>query len=290
MKKGFLFFLLLVVYVVQIYGGAWTQKKGSGYFQLSFQTLSSDEFHGANGDKYSFFNLKDNEVSFYGEYGITDDVTMTANIPFYKNLSGSHFLPAPPECNDPGTNCIVFTDESSLNGISDISIGAKIKIAQMSKTVLSASLQLGIPTGESEFEKSLRLGDGEFNQIVKFNIGHSFYPVPSYMSFSIGYNNKTEGYSDQILGSLEGGYSFLGRKLLVMMKIRMLFSIGNGDGTQKGGPNQLFADDQQYIAITPELAYKLTDSIGINASVTTGALAENIISALVFRTGIYFTM
>ena len=272
--------ILLFITANILQAGAWTQGKNKYYFQASYQSLSGDQFYDADGNKISMNKLTDHTISLYGEYGLTDDITIFGYIPFYKDLTI--------EDTEGGIIPDVKTVGGDRNkgGVSDIDFGAKIKLASYKQSVFSASVLFGIPTGDSDEQGGLVLGDGEFNQAVIFNAGHSLYPLPSYITWGLGYNNRTEGYSDEIFAYLEGGYSFMERKLTLILKVRGLFSVDNGDGLAKGGYGKVFADEQSYIAYGPTINYKLNKNLGINASVTTGAAASNIISALVYRVGI----
>ena len=97
--------------------------------------------------------------------------------------------------------------DDSETGIGDASLGFKVLLKKIGQTVLSGSLNLGLPTGESTPDGDLLIDD-EFNQAITIQTGHSLYPTPSYLNLFISFNNRNSGFSDEFRYGVEGGYSF----------------------------------------------------------------------------------
>jgi len=130
------------------------------------------------------------------------------------------------------------------------------------------------------------LSDGEFNQIIGFEVGHSLYPSSAYISGSIKFNNRNEGYSDQMYYSIEGGYCGL-KNLLLNVRVHALQSFHNGNNLIPRH-SFLFANNQQFIAFKLGAFYNLFNGFGVSTSFESGIIAYNIQSAPVFAVGIFF--
>ena len=271
-------FILIICVSNNIFAGGWTKKKGKFYIQLSSQYMSSSKFHDINGTLVKINTLSDFTLSLYTEYGITDNLSLVAYLPFYHRLALN-------KIQGSGSGTVYFPG-AVKNGISDSDIGIKYKLAEEGQSVLSAGFSLGIPFGDSNDSNGLLTGDDEFNQKINLQFGHSFYPLPIYFSAFAGYNFRHKGYTDEFNFGVEAGYIF-GNKLLAIFRITGLKPLRNGDNTIAGGAGGLFSNKQQYISYGPELLYSLTDNLGITAGVNSGTWARNVLSAYVYRIGIY---
>ena len=274
MKKILLSKILIIAFSTTLFAGAWTQKKSTGYFQLGSQLLSAKKEYDAEGNKSSIPNFNDITINFYGEYGLSNDFTLIANIPFYRSLKFDGWTPA--------------GKEVSKTGISDSHLGVKIKLKEFSQNVLSLTTLLGIPLGERNDSTGLWTGSEEWNQIIMLNFGRSFYPLDFYLSSSVGYNNRTNGFSDEIRYSLEGGYFVIKNKLLLILRIGGVASLKNGSLGNVSGIAGLYANNQNFLAYGPEVHYSITNKIGLIAKFESGAMVKNAPSAIAYGFGIYF--
>ncbi len=273
MKKILFILFILFITSTEYFAGAWTQKKSSGYFQLGSQFLSAKKAYDAEGNKFPIPDFTDITINFYGEYGLTNDLSLIANIPFYRSLKFDGFPPA---------------GEVSKSGISDSHLGVKIKLTEFSQNVLSASAMVGIPLGERNDSTGLWTGSEEWNQRVMVNFGRSFYPLDLYLSSSLGYNNRTNGFSDEIRYSLEGGYFVIKNKLLLILRLAGVASLKNGSLGNVSGVAGLYANDQNFLAYGPEVHYSITNKIGLIAKFESGAMVKNAPSAIAYGFGIFF--
>jgi hypothetical protein len=272
--------LILVVFLpYMISASGWTQKKNSGYFQLGGLIMSGDKFYNNDGDKISMPKLTDFSLSLYAEYGVTNELTLFGSFPFFKSLSLD-------EIKDDITNTVVSESESK-SGLSDFDIGLRYNLGKLGSTSFTAGIMFGLPVGDDKIENGLLLGDGEFNQQIFVGFGHSFNG-PIYLAGKIGFNNRVEGYSDEFHYSFEAGYR-VSNPLLVMFKARGVKSLNNGDAV-KGGIGGLFANNQEFLAYGIESIYSLSKTTGLNAGIYSGALTKNVISALVFKAGVYYKL
>jgi hypothetical protein len=276
-----LLFSILFIFILSknITAGAWTQQKGNGYFQIGSQIIRANKFYEPGGKKIDITTLGDYTITFYAEYGLTKDLTIFTSIPFFRRLT----LNRVEEIN---SGVELFPGDTK-NGISDFDIGVKYGIAKFGSTVLSTSLNFGIPVGDNEQKNGLYTGDGEFNQQLAIGIGHSFSGT-FYLSADVGFNRRVKGYSDEIRYNLEFGYSW--QKLIFIMKASGVETLRNGVDAVLGGAGGLFANNQQYLVFGPEIVYSFNESIGVNAGAVTATRAENVVSGIAYRVGVFFKL
>jgi hypothetical protein len=254
--------------------GAWTQKKGRGYYKVDFRYLSATKIYDSVGVKESIPKFTDVTIGIFVSYGITDDLTTFVNFNAFKNVSLDSLASA-------------FGSDNDVKNIGDLDIGFKYRLANFGKTVISVKLILGLPTGLSTPDGGLWTGSGNFNQLLGLEVGHSFYPLPIYLSGGIAFNNRSNGFSDEFKYIIEGGYKFT-KKLSLTLRFHGVVSFKNGDPSVKGGFG-IFSNNQEFIAYNAALVYKISDSFGINGYYESGTNGKNIISAPVFNIGVFFT-
>jgi hypothetical protein len=280
-KKSIVYFCLLFLFlssVNQVGAGAWTQKRAQGFYKLSFRLIRADRFYEPTGNKIDIPTLSDYTTTFYGEYGVTDWLTLVANVPVFKRITLNKQV---------GSNSgFVFFEGDSKSGVADSEVGVRFGLLRGGGSVLSIEVLFGLPIGDDSQTNGLLTGDGEFNQLIKAQFGHSFYPVPLYFSGEFGINNRTKGYSDEWYYAAEIGYTF-SNKFLVSFKLRGVESRKNGNDTVVGGMGGLFANNQSYLSFGPEVSYIINETFGISAGIESATQAENVLSAPAFSFGIF---
>lgn len=260
-------FLLVFFLPTTAFPGAWTQKRGHGYYKLGLRIIRADQFYDANGDNASIPTLTDAGAALYTEYGLTDRLTAIANLQIFRRLTRE----AP---------------DDSKSGLSDSDLGVRWHLFSKGRTVVSAEVLLGLPLGDDTHPNGLLTGDGEFNQLVRLQVGRSFYPSPFYLTAEVGFNNRTEGYSDEVHYGVEIGYT-LQQKFLLIFRLRGLESLDNGSENIAGGMGGLYANNKRYLAYGPELNFLLNDVIGLSAGLEGAFFAENEPAAPAVSFGIF---
>lgn len=259
------------------FAGAWTQKKSMGYYKLGFRMIRATEYYGPSGKKVDIRTFSDYTTTLYAEYGLTSRITIVASIPF-KRLTINRA--------ETKSGALIF-DGAARNGISDSDLGVRFGFFSMGSSVLSGEIILGLPIGSDESPDLLLTGDGEFNQSYKLQFGHSLWPKPFYFSLEGGLNNRTKGYSDEIIYAAEAGYQF-NPKLFFVFKARGVETLENGDDGITGGAGGISGNDQRYLAFGPELAYKFTQSAGVVVGLQSATRTRNVMSGIVFSVGLFF--
>ena len=281
MKKSIVYFCLLFLFLSsanQVTAGAWTQKRGQGFYKLSFRLIRADQFYEPTGNKIEIPTLSDYTTTFYGEYGLTARLTLVVNVAVFKRVTLNKQV---------GSNSgFVFFEGDSKSGVADSEVGVRFGLLRGGSSVLSAEILFGLPIGDDSQTNGLLTGDGEFNQLIKAQFGHSFYPKPLYFSAEFGFNNRTKGYSDEWHYAAEIGYTF-SNKFLVSFKLRGVESRKNGNDTVVGGMGGLFANNQSYLSYGPEVSYIINETFGISAGIESATRAENVLSAPAFSFGVF---
>ncbi|MEE9431030.1 MAG: hypothetical protein V3V16_08325 [Melioribacteraceae bacterium] len=269
--------LIIVTSTHRINASGWTKESGKGFYSLEYRVLSGSKYHNAGGINVAIPKLTDIAFNFYAEYGLTNNLTTILNFPFYKikTHDGSGFH-------------LEFGLENENSGIGDFDFGFRYRLWVDGQTTISSSFILGIPISQEEGVNTnfgLPLGDGEFNQTLGLEFGHSLYPMPAYISGSIHFNLRSKGYSEQLYYSVEVGYKVFSN-LLLNIRIHALQSLHNGNNT-KLVHRFLFSNNQQFIAYKFGMLYNIAPKFGVSASFESGIVAYNIQSAPVFSIGIF---
>lgn len=280
MQRILSFFVAIAVLasVADVEAGAWTQAKGSGFYKLGSQLARGQKIRDMGGSEMSIPTLADYTFSLYGEYGLRDNLTLIGYLPFFKRITLNKQVGRP--------SGFVYFAGDDVSGIADAQLGLRYRLANLGATVVSAALVLGVPLGDDTQPNGLLTGDGETNQILTLQVGHSLYPKPAYFNVDIGFNNRVKGYSDEYLYACEIGYTFK-EKLTAILRLRGLESLENGDDGVHGGMGGLYANNQSYMTYGPELIYNLDDRTGISLSAAGTARVQNALVAPVFSLGFF---
>jgi len=284
MKKYILLSTLLVMSVSfsAIAGGGWTPKKKKGYFKFGQNILRSSKFYSPSGDIIDVNTISLYTTSIYGEYGLTDRLAAIVYAPlFVRNTINKQ------ESRQTG---MLISDGDMANAIGDLDLGIKYALIYDKSIALSASLTLGIPTGITNGGEGqiLQTGDGEFNQLVKLEASKSFYPRPLYVSTLVGFNNRSEGFSEEFHFGVEVGYTFKD-KLTTTFKVYNVSSLKNGEAPTSAG-NAIFSNDTAYFSYGPEISYKLNNKIGVSGSAAYALSGERILAAPNYNLGVFITL
>lgn len=271
--KPLITFFVLFLFSSQQSHAQWTKNKGEGYYKVSFWSLNYDqhfnqEGHIVDNPDRSFFN-----TNIYAEYGLSNTWNLKAYIPFFSKATTNVSI---------GTIADQNTSEESLNSIGDIDLGVTYGILNKNSWALSASLSLGIPTGDNAdgLASSLQTGDGEFNQLLQVNLGKTFsiFGLNSYGKVYMGFNQRTRNFSDEFKTGLELGSALIDNSLWLIIRSDINESFQNGSRSNANAEGNIFANNIEYISLGAEAAYYITNTFGISLAYTS-ALRGRIIAA-----------
>lgn len=279
MKKFTLIFAITLSTSLLFAGGGWPQPYRGGYFKLSQNYIRSPYFFGPDGSIVDITTVQLFTTSIYGEYGFTKRLTGILYFPFFVRNTLNETV-----YNQSGQ--VVPGDE--FQSIGDTDLAFKYGLIMDKPIVLSATLLLGLPLGKSSGGEGqiLQTGDGEFNQMIRFDASHSFYPKPIYVSVYGAFNNRTQNFSDEIRFGAEVGLTF--KKFIPILKLNVVQSLYNGDA--EAVQNGIFSNNTEYVSPTLELNYQYSEKLGISGSGGFAFSGKNILASPNWSLGIYMKL
>ncbi|MBK7939052.1 MAG: hypothetical protein IPJ82_19135 [Lewinellaceae bacterium] len=241
--------------------------------------IRARSFYSVDGNIYDINGagtlLGNYTTSFYGEYGLSNRVTLVAYVPFLvRNTVNEGVGALSGELLQPGLENTAFGDAD---------LGVRVGLLRKGGFVLSGALTLGIPSGDFKNTDLLYTGDGEFNQLLKAEWGYG--AARWYATGYVGVNNRSKGFSEEFRYHAEAGYWLLKNKLLASVKLAGVESFNNGDPSQAG--NGLFANNVEYTSPQFSLSYEHRQKWGISALVAGAFNGRNALAAPALSLGVY---
>ncbi|WP_378185579.1 hypothetical protein ACE939_10740 [Aquimarina sp. W85] len=263
MKKHHLIITILFI-ATQSLTAQWTKGKNKGYYKLSAWSLTADQHYTDTGEIDPNATRGQFNVSFYGEYGISNKIDIIAYIPFFARAYQNDQIS--------GTTGATIQKGEAINSVGDSDIGIRYAILKRDNIAISTTLKLGIPIGEDAggSDKSFQTGDGEFNQLLQADLGIPFTikNIPLYAKTFIGFNNRTEDFSDELHAGAEIGCSFLKQKIWLIGRFNTVQSLQNGSKSAQNSQGSIFANNIEYTSVGGEIAYYFTKKLGFSLTYT----------------------
>lgn len=235
----------------------WSRAEGGLYAQASYYGFSSDEYYSIDNTRFAEGATFSTQVlNLYAEYGLTDQLTLIANLP-----------------------AIVvnqFSTTNAVGSIGDFIVSAKYGFNQ-DKLPISFSLGIEVPTGSKDLfasakepnsfgiieEINLPTGDGELNVLATVAASQSFWGGKAYGSLFTTYNYRTQQYSGQWrLGAEAGAQPMPGIWLSVQWFSQLRGLEGNNENT-----SFFRAEGTTYNLLSFGLSYSLTGQWGLLAKI-----------------------
>ncbi len=279
---------VLVLPVLAKAGGPWPQGKGKAYVKLSEWWLRYDRHYTDQGLTDPNLTTGIYNTFLYGSFGITDRLTgiVNANL-FARNISNSLQSSVSNEVLIPG---------DALNGFGDVDLALKYTFTKPSATwPISATILLGLPTGQDSGGElgNLQTGDGEFNQLLRFDVAHGFSvgeKSSAYLAAYSGVNNRTNGFSDEFRGGIEAGVNVLSKKLWLISRFDVIESFKNGESAATFTGSGIFANNAEFTSLGIEANYYLTPTLGISVGATGAIRGELIAAAPSYSAGVFLDL
>lgn len=260
MNKFIVLLAVLISYITNAQG-AWTQKQGEAYTQISFSTIGN--YSSIYGDpNYSTEReITDNTLQLYGEYGLNDKTTLIINVPLKFIETG----------NLVGTNTPITTASSSTN-LGNIELGIKRRFYNK-KWVISGQLNLEANTGSFDNLSGIRTGIDAWSLTPTINAGRSFKWF--YAQAFTGVAFRTNDYSSSFKIGGELGVRPI-KRILVIGMIDIVKSFENGDIALPPSNllTALYVNDQEYAAYSLKFVGEITKKLGVNVGIG-GAFSGN---------------
>ncbi|MGB1205375.1 MAG: hypothetical protein ACPG5B_07010 [Chitinophagales bacterium] len=240
-------------------GNPWTQAKGAGFSQLSFNYIRSDQlFHKDLGTLQLNRFVTDATLQTYLEYGITDKLTVLGVLPF-KFTSTSDAISENTDFNE-------LLSAGSFNQLGNISIAAKYGLITNKSIVAATQVRLDLPSKAFDANTGLRTGYNAVGVSPSLSVGYGTNHF--FASAEIGLTFRTNKYSSAFFGNAEFGYNHKNRTyiILVVDATRSFFNENrdnlDGNALQTG----LFVNNQHYFVFGLKLLHNVTENLGFGVS------------------------
>ncbi|MEM9051378.1 MAG: hypothetical protein AAGC47_04925 [Bacteroidota bacterium] len=282
MKSTVLLLATVIFSSTSFAGGGWTYQKGKGFVKISQSAIYGDRLFNLDGEVVDdITTIGYYSTSAYAEYGITDRITAIAYVPFFarNTLNEVQFV------QGDGTE-VERIPGDDLNSVGDVDLSLQYGFYKSDTWVASVRLLFGLPTGKVNGGETgiLQTGDGEFNQMIRFDLSRAI-SSKAWISFYAGLNNRTEDFSDEYrLGGEIGTY--VGDRFLAVAKLDVVQSFYNGDADVTQG-GTIFSNNTEFISPAIEVAYELENELGFSFAAGGALAARNIIAAPNLELGIY---
>lgn len=268
-------------------GGGWPQPKGWGFFKLTEWWVVSNQHFTDNGQIDPNTTMGIFNSSLYAEYGFTNRLTGVLYFPFFSRAYMNNTVS--------GTTGQLLIPGEAINSLGDTDLGIKYGLTVGKPVALSATLTLGLPFGKTNggTAGNIQTGDGEFNQILQMDAGAGF-PIGklnAYANAYAGFNNRTEGYSDEFRFGFEAGLTFWKKRLTAIARFTGIESFQNGDlPAERSNSTSIFANNTEFLSFTPELAYQINDKWGVSAAVGTALYGKIIFASPSYSVGVFYKL
>jgi len=248
---------LVLISNLCIAGGPWVKKKGEAYFQFGGGIIPSTHqfFYRNNQVLYTNRAITDISLGVYNEYGITNKLTFITQIPF-NFVSSSHSIDT--------ISILPVLESGNLEGFGNITLTPKYQLLN-GKLKLSGGIQFSLPTGTVDNKTGLRTAYETFGIMPIIDLGVSKNKF--YGFIETGYNYRTN-LADDFKFELEVGYKVF-KNVYAILNFNSKFSTFNSDNDPSFNEQTgLYANGQEYSALTLKLSSPIKNGFGINLHTT----------------------
>lgn len=250
----FVLTLLLLLGTEPLHAGGWNREKGKGYAQLGGNYIGYTSLFANGSETLQLpFSVTDITLQGYAEYGVTNKLTVIG------------WLPVKFTQNSLRTDTVIATlpqSSGTLNAVGNIGLAARYNLARSGIFVLAAQVKVDLPTAKYQPESGLRSGYDGFGIAPSLQAGAGGNRW--YASAELGTNLRTNSYSTQIFGSLEGGYK-VAKPLYLGAVIELLNSLENGDYVDGNTINTgFYLNNQEYVSFGLKASIKVVKGFGVN--------------------------
>lgn len=288
MRKILFFTILYTVSISSFAGGPWTQQKGKSYFKLSEWWIVFDEHYTSSRKKDPNITTGIYNTFLYGEYGFTNRFTGIISSALFSRNYMNNLVSK--------TNGKTLIPGEAVNYLGDTDVGIKYQLSKSgAKVPMALSVVLGMPIGKSSAGSGMNLqtGDGEFNQIIQFDIGKGFKAFKSrqaYYALYGGFNNRSKNFSEEIRYGAEFGIEFNSQKLWIIARVGGTESLKNGATAESVTSTSIFANNSEFASYSIEFNQYFSKKMGLSVGYTNIFRGEIMAAAPSYSVGIFLDM
>ena len=302
--------ILLAIAPTQLHAGAWTQAPGGMYFKIAGLSFRSQDYLDATGDrrervaKPSVEELSDESISAYLEYGLQERLTLVATLP-YKRLVYEKTEVKEFKSDLLDTTITRIHPDEVQSGLADLELRLRWRLLQ-NPAVVSLALGGKFPLGYDIDQDSIGslgagglfgpspvddgagadnkvpLGTGEKDIDMRLLVGKSLYPLPGYLTSTVGYRKRGGAFSDEFFYGFEAGVTY--KRLLVKGAVEGMRTMGDCGTMGQGG----LVGDQDILKLAPGLIWSLSKHLELGVDLFHIAAGCNTAAGTTYAVGLAF--
>jgi len=258
--------LLFLAFSQHAFAGAWTLKEDTAYNKVALNLFEADDTFGATTPGFQEFT--DVTVNYYGEFGLSDKVTLITQIPLRRSENES------------------ITGDVETTGIGDVDIGLRYNILN-DKWVVSSQVLYKAPFFYDE-DEDLPLGNGQSDLEVRLQVGRSLFPY-GYFGIEAGYRFRAESPSDEFRYLVEYGFD-LTKKIYLRTKLDVIQAVDDTDVVISPNGNPNFPDAFDLGKLEVSAGYKFNEKSSVEFTYTESLFGENILDGQTYQLGFVFAL
>ena len=303
--------LLLAIAPTQLHAGAWTQAPGGMYFKIAGLSFRSQDYLDAVGErrervaKPSMEELSDESMSVYLEYGLWERLTLVGTLPYkrlvYKKTEVKEF-----KSDVLDTTITRIHPDEVQSGLADLELRLRWRLLR-NPAVVSLALGGKFPLGydidqdsigsldagglglgpspvdaSAGADSKVPLGTGERDIDMRLLVGKSLYPLPGYLTSTVGYRKRGGAFSDEFFYGFEAGVTY--NRLLVKGVVEGMRTMGDCGAMGQGG----LVGDQDILKLAPGLIWSLSKNLEIGVDLFHIAAGCNTAAGTTYAVGLAF--
>ena len=255
----------------------WTRSDAGFYTQLAWHTIPTyTSIFGIDGEGRVLDRaLSESTLQLYGEYGLSDQTTLVASIPYRFMRSGAfqNNAPAPQ------------TAEGNFRALGNASVAFRQQLWSRGIQV-AGTLRFDLPVDQYDPPTGLRTGYNAFTIVPMVSVGKGF--GKAYAFAYGGYGWRSNGYSALMQAGLEGGAKIGPVWLVLFTELIQPFENGSVDVPYRNELTALYIDNQGWWSYGLKGIWEINRFWGIVASGAGAGWAQNVPKNPGLSAGVFF--
>ncbi len=252
--------------------GPWAQGSKHLYAKLSFQYLRADEYAQPDGTVFDIPRFTSSELNFFGSFGLTDRLTLWANVPLVRS---SDLADEPDELG-------------RENGFGDLGFALQAQIAAKGLWVFAARGSVQFPTGDETRSEGLQaMGSGVFESWGVVGAGVSLAGGRGFAYVEAGYKYRGGGLKDAFVYTAQAGWK-AGRRATFVWNFRGEEPFSHEPGEASGSSFSGLGDRVTYVVYGPSAILDLGGGWGAQLDLEGAFNTKNLAKGPMLRVGITY--
>ena len=257
----------LLFLFVSLNAQVWTLPKNSVYTNIGWTGYTySDKFDETGEIQPLSFDVTDNTIQLFAQYGITDKLTLQTSIPF-KIISKTDYVAfgLPPEPTS------LYYSRDTIKYFGNIELGGIYKIFD-GKPMVSVSLMASLNSTDRNYISGLQTG---FNSsAIKPGAGVMWSYNKAWLQYYLGAEIRDNNYAMALISNLEYGFKFGDAFYLAAQAYMRFPEPGENDCDCTTALTAMYNSNQTYVGLGLKGGYSYK-AFGINAGLNTAFFAKN---------------